>query len=511
MKATTSLANSIMTFHTFKSVIDSSDMKKFPADFFDSETAPPPFMINKVLYVPVHIAGSPSISSGVIALLFAKVMCSPSYSTGVKILDTAAKIKDSGIRISSQGESLLKKSDAGDRIYDSRGSSRYTFRCRGDEAVRQLVLGFTAIDYDQIQSIVVTSDYNFNNQFSSVVGDARTSAILNMFRDGVIPPAFSGKQFNSWHMPRFIKAASPGVKAYVDHSLLAEQIATGFSTIISRTAVAVDQDSVQKWRKPPRSSAWPWTLDHHWFLCEGNSISSAHHSMMALVDDSSNGGTQNRKDQIARQLPVINDQLTLDKLRKVLEAYFSDIGGVMSTLGSKFTEYVRENNNIRWLGTGGRWSMTTTDQYHTPLVACLALGVRPKIESGKLVKFVPAEGALIKNTQKFHCQLTPKELNSAHPKVTMIAMYTCGLLSESAFRDIMGTCLKEYDPANAPGNVSLDMGPLVSVLIPRESWYIAARADLTNLISRGQVLAPLSQRDLPDPQNVATLEAGADN
>lgn len=500
-----------MTFHTFKSVIDSSDMKKFPADFFDSETAPPPFMINKVLYVPVHIAGSPSISSGVIAFLFAKVMCSTAYSTGVKILDTPAKIKDSGIRISSQGESLLKKSDAGDRIYDSRGSSRYTFRCRGDEAVRQLALGFTAIDYDQIQSIVVTSDYNFNNQFSSVVGDARTSAILNMFRDGVIPPAFSGKQFNSWHMPRFIKAASPGVKAYVDHSLLAEQIATGFSTSISRTAVAVDQDSVQKWRKPPRSSAWPWTLDHHWFLCEGNSISSAHHSMMALVDDSSNGGTQNRKDQIARQLPVINDQLTLDKLRKVLEAYFSDIGGVMSTLGSKFTEYVRENNNIRWLGTGGRWSMTTTDQYHTPLVACLALGVRPKIESGKLVKFVSAEGALIKNTQKFHCQLTPKELNSAHPKVTMIAMYTCGLLSESAFRDIMGTCLKEYDPANAPGNVSLDMGPLVSVLIPRESWYIAARADLTNLISRGQVLAPLSQRDLPDPQNVATLEAGAGN
>jgi hypothetical protein len=504
MKAVTSLTNSMMTFYTFKSVIDPSDMRKFPADFFDSETPPPPFMVNKVLYFPIHLAGSPKISSGVIGLLFAKVMCSTAYSTGVKILDTPAKIKESGIRISSQGENLLKKSDAGDRIYDNKGQSRRNvFRCRGDEVVRQLALGFTTIDQSNLDSSIIQCDYNFNSNVSHMVGDQRIAMLLNMFRDGVVPSVFTGKNFNSWSMARFIKPASTGVSAAVKHDLLAEQVANCFNNIICRTAVALDSDSVQKWRKPPRSSAWPWTLDHHWFLCEGNAISSAHHSMMALVEDGGAHRGQERKDQIARQLPVINEQLTLDKLRKVLETYFSDLNGTITTLGSKFGDYVKENNNIRWLGTGGRWSMTTTDQHHTPLVGCLALGVRPKIENGKLVKFVPTEGALLKNTQKFHCQLTPKELNSAHPKVTMIAMYTCGLLSESTFREVMGTCLKEYDPINEQGNVSLAMGPLITVLIPKESWYIAARRDLNSLISRQQLVAPLSEKNLLSPETLA--------
>jgi len=67
----------------------------------------------------------------------------------------------------------------------------------------------------------------------------------------------------------------------------------------------------------------------------------------------------------------------------------------------------------------------------------------------------------------------------------------------------MGTCLKEYDPINEQGNVSLAMGPLITVLIPKESWYIAARRDLNSLISRQQLVAPLSEKNLLSPETLA--------
>jgi len=495
-----------MTFSTFKSVTSVDHMRKFPADFFTSDDSPPPFMIDKVLYYPIHLAApTPTTSSAVIALLFAKVACAGSYATGVRILDTPDKLAESGIRISSQGDSLLKKVDAGETIYRDSGShGRANFRCRADEVVRQLTLGFARLNSSELPASLTGMDYNFQNTVNQhqLKGAQLHSSVVNMYCSSTLPAPYKSGTFNTWHLPRFVSHSSGSCS--INQESLAAATVPVLAKIIVRTATPTSPASVQKWRKPPRTSVWPWTLDHHWFLCEGNQISSTHHTMMGLVDSNdSNSGTT--RDEISRQLPVINEQLTLDKIRKLLETYFCDLPGVMSMSGPHYSDYARENQNTRWLGSGSRWSISMTEPHHSPIVMCLAVGARPVIENGKLVKFTAAEGNLLRNTQRFHCAMSPKELNSCHSKVTMIGLYTCGLISEGVFRDLMGSCLKEHDPANEPGHVSMSLGSLVTVLIPSQSWYIETKGAMKVLINRKQLLAPLSESNLPSAEAVSLV------
>lgn len=494
MKIKVNLTSSFITFNAFRrAYVVSGKLPLHNPSFFDGPSPAHPFILDKVLYVPLSIGGK------TLGLLHASVSCASAYASGLHVLPDAAAVAKAGLKISSQCENLLKPADAGCEIFNTdRGRSSKAFRCRPDDVVKALAMGLLSLDCGGAAVSYTDHNYHLVKHCDGMGRADRELLMLNAARDGTVPKEAYGTR----------RVPLGGGVPYMENrwsildssdslcqSSLASQLAYHFPENIIRTAVQVEGSQVQKWRKPPHSSMWPWTMDHHWFLCESGPIATAHHSMMALMDPSSKSSDVGKDEEVYRRLPIVADQLTMDKMRKLMEAYFQDIESTMRAQGPRYSEFRRSNEELRWVGAG-RYSMRSTSPEESPSVMCLALGVRPKLDGRSFRGFIPAENSLIQNTRRFHCSLTPTQINSSDPKVACIVMYSCGLISDVDFTNLMGPCVSDHDPAREAGHVKMEIGPLVTVLVPRDSWYSEARKCMFAAVSNGDVQPPLSEANV---------------
>lgn len=499
MNTRVNLDNSFITFDSFRrSFIVAGRIPLQGSAYFDGPDPAAPFIFDKVLYVPLSVDGK------TVGLLHASVSCAPSFHSGFHSLPDAAAVAKAGLKISSQCETLLKQLDPGSTAFSSPGRGVRAFRCRPDDVVKALAMGLLALDSEAVVTAFLLVDSRMENHVKNMSWSGRASLVLDACRNNSIPREGYGiKKKSPYGGDEYMEGTWYVVDPksnQLSQGLIGSRMAPRLPHRIVRTASEVDKSQVHKWRKPPQSSMWPWTMDHHWFLCESSPIATAHHSMMALMDPSDkfggNGGSENKAADVCRRLPLVQDQLTMDKMRKLMEAYFQDIAATIDSSNPRYGEWHRSNNDLRWVGTS-RYSMSPTGPEESPAVMCLVLGVRPKLDGRNFKGFVPAESNLISNTERFYCRLTPQQINSSDPKVACVVMYSCGLISAQDFRNLMGKSLEEHDPALEAGHVTVGMGPLVTALLPRESWYSGARKALSTAIAQEGILAPLSQADLP--------------
>jgi hypothetical protein len=503
MKIKVNLENSFITFNSFhEAYILSGRINPSSNGYFQGKDPIGPFLFDKLLYVPVLLDGKTA------GLLHASVSCHSSYASGFHPLRDAGAIAQAGVKISSQCDNLLQQVDPGAKMFDSSGGR--PFRCRPDDAVKALAMGLLSVDSQQAAKHFTSYCHYMSEHCDGMAASSRNSLVLNALRDGSLPKVAYGVSTTYVRDGKSVPGVervwniADAVTNTASQRILCRNMSRLLPGSIVRTAVQVDKSNVHKWRKPPQSSMWPWTMDHHWFLCESSPIATAHHSMMALMDPGSKVNGRNHDEEICTQLPLVIDQLTMDKLRKLMEAYFQDIDMTVEAKGPRYSEFHKSNGELRWVGTS-RYSQRATKPEESPTAMCLALGVRPKLDGRKFKGFVPAENNLISSTTRFHCTLTPRQLNSNDPKVACIVMYSCGLISDIDFRNLMGKCVQDHDPSLEAGHVKLPIGPLVTVLLPRESWYSGARKALASLTLSKDTHPPLSEAEA----NVALVQDAA--
>lgn len=156
-----------------------------------------------------------------------------------------------------------------------------------------------------------------------------------------------------------------------------------------RSPKPVNPDDVQKWRKPPGSSPWPYTIDHLWFLARESQLAVLNAQMHSLMGSNAD----NDKEQfIDDSYPAFKSVNEMKSLRASLEALFGALNDTALTTG--WQEGVAEPlcsvrlaiSKVGWPIYGPR------DPFLTAIKALIAMKMRPKFDAnGNFAGFVELE------------------------------------------------------------------------------------------------------------------------
>jgi hypothetical protein len=260
------------------------------------------------------------------------------------------------------------------------------------------------------------------------------------FSDGEEMISLLSRNATGYAISQLAKGTPLAKKAALVHAAFADPtkveaweyrvISDNLGNMLVRTVKMFDKDHVLKWRKPPKNSVWPYTLDHHWFEVQESPISLANYTFKALLTGTHNYG---KIEKIDNQYPIFSRKLNLEHGRKILESFFQD--ALTNRKNHAWTNVVHQVNNMRW--------HTDNPCYAIPKL-CLVLGVVPTFnETGQFVKFVPAQNNLKLPNKKLFIELTSINIDqstnlSPFLLATMVFGYELGLVPLSTIEQNFG-------------------------------------------------------------------------
>ena len=407
MKYYVSLEQNFIDMYSFL-----KDKKKdlFPTHFFEEHNAKP-FFMGPMLYFPIIVGeyGHQMPYAGTIGLLRAKVTNNLDLDENqIEILMDEDAIKQAGVRMSPQSIKMLKTLRSNCKVFETDGSwSSRGFRCRAEEVIKCLAFGYLSYASDRgFCDQMAYSDYSLQN----FVQDKRNSLDLVSRK---ILEHFQTTEKSHWNI---------------------RSLGTRFAQTIIRTAKAPDENYVVKWRKPSKSSKWPYTLDHHWFTCQESPVATAHHTLLALMTDRH---AHKNRDQLMLNLPVFSNIRQLEICRKLLENFFGNLREAVKPHSSAFANFLSGVNDFEW--PNGRYSSRKIAPEMFPVKACLATGVIPLFgDSGNFEKFVPINGHLHDNTEVLYFDCDADSLVKKRVDVTFMLLYSSGLINRENLESILG-------------------------------------------------------------------------
>jgi hypothetical protein len=247
-------------------------------------------------------------------------------------------------------------------------------------------------------------------------------------------------------------------------------ISDNLGNMLVRTAKMFDKDHVLKWRKPPKNSVWPYTLDHHWFEVQESPISLANYTFKALL---AGNHSYNKSEKIDNQYPIFSKKLNLEHGRKILESFFQD--ALTNRKNHAWTNVVHQVNNMRW--------NTDNPCYSIPKL-CLVLGVVPKFNAaGQFVKFVPAQNNLKLPSKKLFIEFNSINIDqstdlSPFLLATLVFGYELGLVPLNAIEQNFGILNAGAAFDANPNYTKVPLGDNVICCISKTFSYDIANAAL---------------------------------
>jgi hypothetical protein len=240
-------------------------------------------------------------------------------------------------------------------------------------------------------------------------------------------------------------------------------------SFLIRSSKTSNDDHVIKWRKPPKKSLWPWTLDHHWFETQESPITLANYTYKALLGNSNYA----KRDLIDKKYPVFSRQLVMEHGRNMLECFFE---GVVRDKKSKAWGNVCHTLDCM------RWSVNSP--YYAIPKLCLTLGVAPKFDDlGVFQKFVPLAGNISLPSRKVYVEHEALDVDNSHrletaSTSTLLLIYEFGLISLENLQKNTGIT----DAGAALGKdfnyIKVNIGKNVVCCIPKTFAYDKARQGL---------------------------------
>lgn len=365
------------------------------------------FMLEGMLYYPVTIGlGN---GGGTIGFLKAKVSTNDSIDPSrLYWLDSEDKLKGIGLKLSPQSIKTLKSVAANNTAFtDQHSWTTRGFKCKSEDVIKSLVMGYYAINESrEMLENLAYNDYN----------------LQYLVRDKKTP------------LPTVYAKLTAHFESDVKSHWMSQSIGQRLSHALIRTAKAVDDTYVLKWRRPNKNSKWPYTLDHHWFCSQESPIATAHHSFSALMGRNAN------RDQLMMTLPIFTNIRQLEIARKITEYFYSNIQNILKKDSSNCGTYFSMVNDFEWpSGRYGRRKMTA-DLF--PIKACLAMGVTPTFnQDGTFNKFVPIANTLLDNPETLYIEMEADDLGKRKPDVTLMLGYSIGLLSVETLELLLGPIL----------------------------------------------------------------------
>lgn len=435
MKYYVSLHQNFIDIRSFLANVKSSGHNSIKHDDF-KVPAPKPFLLENMLYYPVAVG--PGNGGGVIGFMKAKVSDNGKIdSTRVFWLNTPEDILQTGIKLSPQSIKMLKTVGPNTAPFgDGHSWASRGFKCKSEDLIKSLALGYyTMVESRDMMESLCYSSYD----------------VVAYIRDKRTPMADVYKKVLYYY------------ETDVKSAWMNQSIGQRLAATITRTTQPVDESYVVKWRKPNKTSKWPYTLDHHWFAAQESPVATAHHSLASLMNKNSN------KDQLMMNLPIFTNIRQLEIARKILEHFYSNLKDIMGPNSSKFGMYISMINDFEW--PNGRYSHRKMTPDMFPVKACMALGVVPTFDaSGQFVKFAPIANAIHENTQTIYIDLEIDALGKRKPEVSLLLAYAIGLLDLDTVEKLLGPVSRNGEMLKQdPTKIQLQISPNVVCCVPVNS------------------------------------------
>lgn len=404
----------------------------------------------------------PLISDGQVIAYFNGPISSIGTSNFVltaSVVETLSNQKT--LKLLPQTVKALKSVPAGSRI--SPGSyNGYSYRSNGagmklrsSEVLKAMLLGYIDIPTDNnLILAIANSNYDLATELGTKPNKQSTMSLAA--KTAKVDKYLNGKNSNNQKVCSEWQQRSMGK-------------AIGYD--LFRSSKPFDANHEMKWRKPAKTSLWPWTLDHHWFEVQESPITMANYAYKALLSGSSN---RHKAESVNQKYPVFNRQLTMDYGRKVLELFFNEsLKNKSAAAWGQLTHML--SNNMEWV---------VVNPYYAIPKLCLTLGVIPKFnESGVFEKFVGMEGNATQPTKKVYLEAAAIDVDNSHKietmlNLTMALCYEMGIISLDTLEKSIGLVNAGEGLGNSEDYVHVEMGKHLICCIPKSYSYDVGRKQI---------------------------------
>lgn len=322
-----------------------------------------------------------------------------------------------------------------------------TLRLKNSEIIKALVLGYITLPADgNLVDLAINSNYSLQSMFGS--------------KHSKIDPKIKNKTvIDTINNP----ADQNNGEGWGTHN--SNQLAKRVCVELTRSNKVFDDTHVLKWRKPSKNSAWPWTLDHHWFMVQESPITLANYTYKALLGSGSRSN-YDKKDKIDNQYPVFAKNNAVEHARRLLETFFDEVVGNRSK--HRWGDVVYSTQNMRWVSDNPCFLIPKL---------CLVLGVVPSFDaSGKFQKFVPMAGNFTQNTEKLYLELSAMNIDQTsdlQPFITMILAlcYDLGIVKLDVIEKTLGVVNGGAALKNNSNYLKANVGNNLVCCLPKNYSY----------------------------------------
>ena len=392
------------------------------------------------------------------------------------VLDSKEKIDNCEIKLTPKLLKVMKNVDTGTAVmpvptsYYHQHTNRGGFKLQAGDIMKLCLLGYLELaNEDALIEAMTQSAYAFR-----VVQGPNTSkanklkAIYDLMECTSAGTRLNPKDGSS------SKAVGYGDTTNLGHWDLAH-IGGQMSYRIYRTSKEVSESDQIKWRKPPKSSVWPYTLEHHWFEIQESGIVSMNLQLTGLLQCSGNNSTRSAKQTtINETYPLFKNVTGLSNARNLLQRYFSECL-------SKTAPWSDLENDLKTchFGNPNSYYGNRLDGKFQIVSMCLATGVVPVFNAGKFSKFEPISNKLVPPTNSIRVGIELFNQERAGIQyIPMLLMYQIGLISAETLAHATPIVKQKRVSADV---FEIDAGSGLIVIVKRNAAELASAQKLATI------------------------------
>jgi hypothetical protein len=435
---------------------------------------------NVTLFIPVVVGGK------AMGYVFSAVTSTAPKITADSfvVLDSQEKISNCDIKLTPKLIKVLKNVETGTPVMGTNGGGHYYsirsadgFKLQAGDITKLMLLGYLELAGEEALVECLTSTaYAFRSlQSKSVSLSSKIKAISDYMEC-----TDTGTRTNPNN------TSTKASTSYGDSENLGhwdrQSIGGQLSYKVYRSAKAVDDTDQVKWRKPPKSSVWPYTLEHHWFEIQESGIVAMNLQLTGLLQCTGNAAQRSTKvATINNAYPMFKNLVGLSNSRNLLQRYFTEC-----LLGKMHWSDIENDIKNCHFGVpynhyyGGRM-----DGKFMLVSMCLASGMAPVFDKGVFSKFEPISSKIVPPTgEPIRVSM---ELFTESAKyiqyVPMLLMYQIGLISPDTLRSCTPIVKQKGDTDKI---VEIDVGHGLIVQADRNTAVLASAKKLATMRQQAQ-------------------------
>ena len=420
-----------------------------------------PFLVGSMLYLPFCLASPTTAVGGCFGVLKAYVSHKAGYaSKDFHLLDSDAEIQSVGLRVSQQCTKMFKSTRCHERMFDIngiqyKGRGALGFKTSFPEVLKGIVLGYVSanLSVTSMLDALWSQDHNLSQQCGggNKSLDEKINIVLNYFQQ-------------------------PGKTHYA--STCANQVRAIVSGL-SRTSKDINPIHETSWRKANKNSKWPYTLDHHWFQVMESAVVTANYSLQALLPKDYRSRDDKRR-RLQMSLPTFINVDQLEKCRKALEMYFTNLPHVLRSSSAELGKFTVMSTDTDWPEKSNKYGRAGEAFMRSEgfiVKACLALGVIPTFDScNAFVKFAPINGTLHINPKTVYYKAGATLHTQGRSEMAVLLAYSVGLINLEVLEKLLGP-LQQSPYSSGPTYMDLRISGNVVCCIPVDMASVAVQSN----------------------------------